>query len=308
TLRTLTEENLIEVGGLEQWVDTRWHTMYNCVFSVIRHKVPLEIIRNNNSDILNTSVQAILRTRAFFDDLNALAFVLYPIKIAISTLESRDCSLADCVVSLVRLGTAIKRLPENDYLNFHIVWAQGTFRHILLAADNFYEKMGKAQKERRILMSQLRSYRCCAAPFDIPFADNESPTMCKIENMQKLSAFHLANSKKELQYFLANNDDDELHEALFNMNLGDYDDYDKEEQPTSEEVQDDEFPEEETLKIEELLNIDVADFTNGLGEIVFTANFESFEEEDVNIQNNDVESNVDEGNWDPEKEAESMLD
>ncbi|CAG8835225.1 13104_t:CDS:1, partial [Gigaspora margarita] len=122
--------------------------------------------------------------------------------------------------------------------------------------------------------------------------------------MQKLSAYYLANSKKELQYFSANNDD-ELHEALSNMNLGNYDDYDEEEQPTSEEVQDDEFPEEETLKIEELLNIDVADFTNDLGEIVFTANFESSEEEDVNIQNNDVESNVDEGNWDPEKEAES---
>ena len=44
--------------------------------------------------------------------------MLYSIKIAISTLESRDCSLADCFVSLVRLGTAIKRLPENDYRNF----------------------------------------------------------------------------------------------------------------------------------------------------------------------------------------------
>ncbi|CAG8798440.1 3697_t:CDS:1, partial [Gigaspora rosea] len=85
-----------------------------------------------------------------------------------------------------------------------------------------------------------------------------------------------------------NNDDYELYEALSNMNLGNYDDYDEEEQPTSEEVQDDEFPEEELLKIEELLNIDIAEFTNGLGEIVFTANFESFEEKDINIQNNNI--------------------
>ncbi|CAG8530908.1 10613_t:CDS:2 [Gigaspora margarita] len=111
--------------------------------------------------------------------------------------------------------------------------------------------------------------------------------------MQKLSAFYLANSKKELQYFLAYNDDDKLHEALSNMDLGDYDNYDKEEQPNSEE---------------ELLNIDIADFTNNLGEIVFTTNFESFEEENGNIQNNDIKSNVDKDNWDPEKEAESMLD
>ncbi|CAG8711782.1 6497_t:CDS:1, partial [Scutellospora calospora] len=72
-------------------------------------------IRNNNPDIVNTSVQAILRTRALFDDLNALVFVLYPIKIAILTLESRDCSLADCFIGLVRLEAAIRRLSENDY-------------------------------------------------------------------------------------------------------------------------------------------------------------------------------------------------
>ncbi|CAG8776977.1 4321_t:CDS:2, partial [Dentiscutata heterogama] len=48
------EENLVEGGGLKRWVDTRWHTMYDCVFSIIRHKVPLEIIRN--SDNVNVSV------------------------------------------------------------------------------------------------------------------------------------------------------------------------------------------------------------------------------------------------------------
>ncbi|CAG8853342.1 24523_t:CDS:2, partial [Gigaspora margarita] len=213
-------------------------------------------IRNNNLDIVNTSVQAILRTRAFFDDLNALAFVLYPIKIAILTLESRDCSLADCFIGL--------------------------------APDNFYEKIDKKQKARKMLMLQMRSYRHHTAPFDVFFDNNESPTMwwtslednflknedhicqlanklfsvtphaagCeriwstlgwyygkrrtwlflgKIENMQKLSAFYLANSKKELPYFFANNKE-----------------------------QDVEFPEEEALNIEELLNLDAADFTNDL--------------------------------------------
>ena len=44
TLKTLAEENLIEGGGLKQWVDTRWHTMYDCVASIIRHQVSLEIV------------------------------------------------------------------------------------------------------------------------------------------------------------------------------------------------------------------------------------------------------------------------
>jgi hypothetical protein len=59
-----------------------------------------------------------LRTRAFFDDLLALAFILHPIKLAISTLESQDCSLSDCFIGLVRLGAAIKKLPKNDHHTF----------------------------------------------------------------------------------------------------------------------------------------------------------------------------------------------
>ncbi|CAG8816932.1 30325_t:CDS:2, partial [Racocetra persica] len=215
-LKILAEENLVEGEGLKR-------------------------------DNVNVSMQSILRTRAFFDDLNALAFVLHPIKLAISILESQNCSLADCFIGLVYLGAAIRRLSENDY---HNVWTRGTFWRILLAADSFYEKMDKKPKERKMLMSQMRSYRYRIALFDISFDDNESPSVwwmsledyflkdenhicqlahillsitphvagCKriwstlgwyrkhrtrlsldkIENMQKLSAFYLANSKNEL--------------------------------------------------------------------------------------------------------------
>jgi hypothetical protein len=69
-------------------------------------------------EVLNISVQSILRMRAFFDDLRALAFILYPVKLAISTLESQDCSLADCFIGLARLGAAIKNLPKNDHCTF----------------------------------------------------------------------------------------------------------------------------------------------------------------------------------------------
>ncbi|CAG8857229.1 3566_t:CDS:2, partial [Gigaspora margarita] len=92
--------------------------------------------------------------------------------IAISILELRNCSLSDCFVGLVRLRAAIKRLLENDY---HNIWARGTFWCILLAANGFYKKMNKTPKERKMLMSQIRSYRYCTALFDIPFDDSESP-------------------------------------------------------------------------------------------------------------------------------------
>ncbi|CAG8439691.1 4848_t:CDS:2 [Scutellospora calospora] len=159
TLKTLADENLIEGGSLKQWVDTHWHTMYDCVFSIISK---------------------------------------------------------------------------------HRTWL----------------------------------------------------SLSKIKNKQKLSAFYLANSKKELPYFSANNSTEDLYEVLSNMNLSDDDDYD-EKQPASEEVQNVKFLEEKVLKIKELLNLDIADFTNNLGEIVFDTNFESFEEENVYVQINDIESNVD---------------
>ncbi|CAG8627876.1 1131_t:CDS:2, partial [Dentiscutata heterogama] len=84
TLKILAEENLVEGGGLKWWVDTRWHTIYDYIFLIIRYKVPLEIIHNSDN-------------------------------LAISILELQNCSLADCFVGLVHLGAAIRRLPENDY-------------------------------------------------------------------------------------------------------------------------------------------------------------------------------------------------
>jgi len=50
--------------------------------------------------------------------LNALAFIFYPIKLTISILESQNCSLVDCFISLAYLGAAIKKLPMNDHRIF----------------------------------------------------------------------------------------------------------------------------------------------------------------------------------------------
>jgi hypothetical protein len=36
----------ISGGGLKKWVDTRWHTMYDCVDSIMCHKIPLENVRS----------------------------------------------------------------------------------------------------------------------------------------------------------------------------------------------------------------------------------------------------------------------
>ncbi|CAH1767810.1 15452_t:CDS:2 [Entrophospora sp. SA101] len=258
TLRTLAKENHVEGGGLKQW------------------------ILNDNPEILNTSVQTILHKRAFFDDLKALAFIFCPIKMAISTLESRNCSLADCFIGLVCLGAAIKKLPENDHHTFRqqaiaifnnrfekfdddayvlcfflhpgyddSVGAKGALRHILLTADNYYEKMGKNRKQRKELMSQMRMYRGRKPPFDMLFDTDESPFMWW---------FSLEDSFRKDFYDDENLEEVQIAEETHNIFT---------------------FPAEETLRIEGILNLDASDFTNNLDE----------EEE-----------------WDPEREIDDILD
>jgi hypothetical protein len=126
----------------------------------------------------------------------------------------------------------------------------------------------------------------------------------KIENMQKLSAFYLANSKNELPYFSTNKTIENLHEILYNASL--YDEEDLEEELINEDTQDIFiFLEEEILKIEQLLNLDATDFTNSLGEIIAdTFNLSEEESEDIIIQ----DDNSVEEDWDPEREADAILD
>jgi len=126
----------------------------------------------------------------------------------------------------------------------------------------------------------------------------------KIENMQKLSAFYLANSKNELPYFSINKTVENLNEILYNANL--YDDENLEEEFINE-VEQNIFPipEEEILNIEELLNLHADDFTKDLGDIIVDTFdvTDSDDNETISIQdNNSVEED-----WDPEREADLIL-
>ncbi|CAG8559025.1 4052_t:CDS:2 [Dentiscutata heterogama] len=317
--------------------------MYDCVFLITRHKVSLEKI--HNSDNINISVQLVLYTGAFFDNLNAIAFVLHPIKLAISILESQYCLLANCFIGLVHLEAAIRKFLENDYCNFHqqaiTVFNRRfadfnndayilcfflhseytrTFWHILLVADSFYKKICKKLKERKILMSQMRSYRHHITPFDILFDDNESPSVWWMLLENKLLYF--SSNTKNLYKVLSNinfcDDDYNKHlneerpvneEKLANEErlANDRRPWNKErlanEEPTNEEMKDI-FILLEVLKIDELLNLDATDFTNNLGELIVDTNFEFPDEKNIIVQDNNIENDED---WNSKRETNAML-
>ncbi|PKK63085.1 hypothetical protein RhiirC2_789410 [Rhizophagus irregularis] len=68
---------------------------FDCVDSITHHKALLENLKCEKPENLSTAVLSVLRSRAFFDDVYALAFTLRPIKQSISVLESQSCTLAD---------------------------------------------------------------------------------------------------------------------------------------------------------------------------------------------------------------------
>jgi hypothetical protein len=75
-------------------------------------------MKQDHMDLLSLPVLTILRSRAFFDDVYALSFVLYPIKKSIINLESKQCTLSDCFIGLAQLGAALKNLPDSDHRIF----------------------------------------------------------------------------------------------------------------------------------------------------------------------------------------------
>ena len=70
--------------------------------------------------LTNNKIKPIIQARNFFDDLKILAFVLNPLRKAILALEAKTATLADCYLSLIRLGAVLKHLPKtfnHDFRN-----------------------------------------------------------------------------------------------------------------------------------------------------------------------------------------------
>ena len=77
------------------------------------------------ANLLITKIKTIIQGRNFFSDLKILAFVLNPLRKTILSLEARTATLADCFLSIARLGSALKNLTRDFNRGFrnhcHIV-------------------------------------------------------------------------------------------------------------------------------------------------------------------------------------------
>lgn len=78
---------------------------------------------DENADLFvtNNRIKQLIQGRNFFSDLKILAFVLNPLRKAILSLEARTATLADCFLSMARLGAVLKKLPKSfnrDFRNY----------------------------------------------------------------------------------------------------------------------------------------------------------------------------------------------
>jgi hypothetical protein len=74
---------------------------------------------NDHAELLtNFKVKTIIQGRNFFSDLKILAFVLDPLRKAVLSLKGQIATLADCYLSLARLGAALKNLPRSFNRDF----------------------------------------------------------------------------------------------------------------------------------------------------------------------------------------------
>ncbi|CAG8561617.1 20231_t:CDS:2 [Dentiscutata erythropus] len=76
-------QNQVNGGGLKTYIETRWTSVYECIFSIVRLKACLEEIQENHSEIISPVILTILRGRDFFTDMQYLSEVLLPIRNAI---------------------------------------------------------------------------------------------------------------------------------------------------------------------------------------------------------------------------------
>ncbi|CAB4479826.1 unnamed protein product [Rhizophagus irregularis] len=359
----------INGSGLKKWADTRWHTMYDCVDSIARYKVPLENLKRERPEILSTAVLTVLRSRAFFDDVRALAFTLRPIKQSIAELESQSCTLADCFLGLAKLGAAIKILPNNDYRTFRqqcisifnhryaefadpiyllcfflhpshteICWARGTFRNLLITADEIFMKMGKNNAERKELMYQMKKYRYREEPFDIEigatetpytwwfsiedsFPENEdylvqlalklfsiTPHAAGCERVWSSLGWIYGKRRTQLPYYGIKKSTEEIHQILVDAHLNPDQDLLELEDNLLDHYNNEEeivIEEEEELEIDKILNLDV--FVNTLGNIIEDSVDNIEEEVDDNRVDIPTDENENDIEWDPAAEADEIV-
>ena len=71
-----------------------------------------------SEEITNVTVKKILKKQSFYDQVNALAKLLRPIKNAILMLEGNQANLSDAFIQMIHLAYTIKKFNVSNLVAF----------------------------------------------------------------------------------------------------------------------------------------------------------------------------------------------
>ncbi|KAF7351528.1 DUF659 domain-containing protein [Mycena sanguinolenta] len=136
--------------GLKKNCESRWYALVLLCLSVSSHQQPLSIIclrpdaqkkTNGFSAVAADVISTVLYTAEFWPLLNQLTQITKPLVDAIGNCESRQATLADCMLELIRFArTMSKMVLDDDEDEGFLVHAQATFdrRFKLTATPNHW--------------------------------------------------------------------------------------------------------------------------------------------------------------------------
>ncbi|GBC24127.2 ribonuclease H-like domain-containing protein [Rhizophagus irregularis DAOM 181602=DAOM 197198] len=193
-------DDSVKGGNLKTYVKTRWTTAWDCTNSILRLKNQLKNLLNECPEILNNEIKSLLRSRSFFNDVDAVNTLLDPVKSAVKALEFKSTTLADCFVELIKLSQRINFLPPISDQNFKSTcielfnkrWKQFdfdlyilsymlhpyyrgkglhpmVFRDVCLNAMKLLKNMGGGENSCSELVAQIRAFTQYEKPYDLEY-------------------------------------------------------------------------------------------------------------------------------------------
>ncbi len=121
----------------------------------------------------------------------------------------------------------------------------------------------------------------------------------KIENMQKMTAYYIANAKTELPYYSISKSEEDIQNILKDADLF------QEDNDLDEDIEENfteplnEFDGEDQLHLEDILNLDAPEITDDLDEIIMDSDTDIIGDEET-MQEESEEENT----WNPETAAD----
>jgi hypothetical protein len=104
---------------LDTIVVTRWTSVADCLRSFLILQAPLQVVVSMEKDNLPAKIVNIISHRTFFTDIEQLYSIMKALSYAVSIIQSREATLADCYLILAYLYVVTSNLPkQSGFIDF----------------------------------------------------------------------------------------------------------------------------------------------------------------------------------------------